>query len=302
MMNPPRTPVNQLPGRDCASPLDSVYNLNVPRARRPVRHGVPDLPFARKLRMKQPANQVIVGIWQQFPLPMVSRSLGRLGWDWVILDMQHGAPNSETAYECLHTLHSAGTKPLARTSIAAPAEVQRALDLGALGVVVPMVNSAAEARELAQAAKYPPLGARSFGSDLAWHYGDDYYERANDETLLLVQVEHIDSVNQVEAIMGTPGVDGCFIGPTDLALSMGLSRHDYEAHPEHRAAIARTLAACRGHGKLACANTYSLADFEAKVAQGFDCLTFRSEADLFMSSGAALLAQLRERSAARIDK
>jgi 4-hydroxy-2-oxoheptanedioate aldolase len=245
--------------------------------------------------MKRPARKPIVGIWQQFPLPMVSRLLGRMGWDWVILDMQHGSPNTETAYECLHVLHDAGTRPIARTSIGAPAEVQRALDLGALGVVVPMVNSAAEAQALARAAKYPPLGDRSFGGDLAWHYGDDYYERANAETLLLVQVEHVDSVRQVEAILATPGVDGCFIGPTDLALSMGLSRHDYEHHPEHRAAIARTLDACRAHGKLACSNTYSLADVESKLALGFDCITFKSEADLFMSSAAALLAQLRER-------
>jgi 4-hydroxy-2-oxoheptanedioate aldolase len=245
--------------------------------------------------MKRKPHETIVGIWQQFPLPMVSRLLGRMGWDWVILDMQHGSPNTETAYECMHTLFAAGTKPLARTSIAAPSEVQRALDLGALGVVVPMVNSAAEARALARAAKYPPLGARSFGSDLAWHYGDDYCERANDETLLLVQVEHIDSVNQVEEIMATPGVDGCFIGPTDLALSMGLSRHDYETHADHRAAIARTLAACHAHGKLACCNTYSMADVESKLALGFDCITFKSEADLFMSAGAALLSQLRER-------
>ncbi|MEX0679173.1 MAG: aldolase/citrate lyase family protein, partial [Pirellulales bacterium] len=173
-------------------------------------------------------NRVIVGIWQQFPLPMVSRLLGRMGWDWVILDMQHGAPSTETAYECLHTLHATGTKPFLRTSVGVPSEVERALDLGALGVVVPMVNSAAQAQAAAQAAKYPPLGCRSFGGDAAWHYGDDYYERANDETLLLVQIEHIDAVNQVELIMATPGVDGCFIGPTDLALSMGLARTDYE--------------------------------------------------------------------------
>jgi 4-hydroxy-2-oxoheptanedioate aldolase len=225
-----------------------------------------------------------------------------MGWDWVILDMQHGAPGTETAYECLHALYAAGAKPLARTSIGAPAEVQRALDLGALGVVVPMVNSAAEARDLVRAAKYPPLGSRSFGGDLAWHYGDDYYERANDETLLLVQVEHIDSVNQVEDIMATPGVDGCFIGPTDLALSMGLSRFDYESHPDHRAAIARTLAACQAHGKLACTNTYSMSDAEEKMSLGFDCITFKSEADLFVSSGTALLTQLRERAGAKSPK
>jgi 4-hydroxy-2-oxoheptanedioate aldolase len=225
---------------------------------------------------------------------MVSRYLGLMGWDWVILDMQHSCPNTETAYECMHTLRLTGATPILRTSVGAPSEVQRALDLGARGVVVPMVNSVDEARSVAQAAKYPPLGCRSMGSDAAWHYGEDYPERANEETLLLVQVEHIDSVNSVEAIMALPGVDGCFIGPTDLALSMGLPRTDYEHHPDHRAAIARTLAACHAHDKLACSNTYSMADAQAKISQGFDCITFKSEADLFMSAGGKLLAELRE--------
>lgn len=235
-----------------------------------------------------------IGIWQHFPLPMISRYLGLMGWDWVIFDMQHCSANTETAYECMHTLRLTGAMPILRTSVGAPSEVQRALDLGARGVVVPMVNSVEEAREMAQAAKYPPLGCRSMGSDAAWHYGENYFERANEETLLLVQVEHIDAVNAVEATMALPGVAGCFIGPTDLALSMGLPRTDYETHPDHRAAIARTLAACHAHNKLACSNTYSLADAQAKISQGFDCITLKSDADLFMSAGGKLLADLRE--------
>ncbi|HEX3728129.1 MAG TPA: aldolase/citrate lyase family protein, partial [Pirellulales bacterium] len=92
-------------------------------------------------RKTKQGEQLIVGIWQQFPLPMVSRLLARMGWDWVILDMQHGCLSTETVYECIHTLRTAGTTPLVRTSVGAPSEVQRALDLGARGVVVPMVNS-----------------------------------------------------------------------------------------------------------------------------------------------------------------
>jgi 4-hydroxy-2-oxoheptanedioate aldolase len=249
------------------------------------------MPDSKPNQPKRP----IVGIWQQFPLPMVSRLLARGGWDWVILDMQHGSLGTETVYECIHTLADCGTTPIVRTSIGATSEVQRALDLGARGVVVPMVNFLAEAQAMAAAAKYPPLGCRSFGGDSHWHYGDDYFERANTETLLLVQVEHIDAVNAVESIMAAPGVDGCFIGPTDLALSMGLGRGDYDQHPDHRAAIARTLAACHQHGKLACCNTYSMSDFDEKLNMGFDCLTFKSEADLFVASSRELLAELRER-------
>ncbi len=249
--------------------------------------------------MKTAPNEssTIVGIWQQFPLPMVSRYLAAMGWDWVILDMQHGCLNTETAYECIHTIRTAGAAPIVRVSVGVPHEVQRALDLGARGVIVPMVNSPAEALAVARAAKYPPLGCRSMGGDPAWHYGSDYAERANTETLLLVQVEHIDSVNEVETILGTAGVDGCFIGPTDLALSMGLPRTDYENVPAHRAAMARTLAACQLHRKLACCNTYSMSDADEKLSQGFDCISFKSEADFFMQAGTSLLAELRSRTA-----
>lgn len=235
----------------------------------------------------------IIGIWQHMPVPMISRYLAMMGWDWVVLDMQHSPPQFETAYECFRILSSGGVMPIVRTSIGTPAEVERALDLGARGVVVPMVNSVAEAEAMAHSAKYPPLGRRSMGSDNPWHYGDDYFERANEETLLLVQVEHINAVNVVEQTMALPGVDGCFIGPTDLALSMGLARSGFEGHPEHRAAVARTLAACKKHGKLACTNTYNMAEARQRLAEGFGCITLKSEADLFMAAGRSLLGELR---------
>lgn len=234
-----------------------------------------------------------LGIWQSLPSPAVSRYLARTGWPAVILDMQHGAMSFETAYECVHVLRDAGCRPLVRVSVGAPSEVQRALDIGAAGVVVPMVNSLSEARSMAAAAKYPPLGVRSFGSDMAVHVGEDYAERANRETWLLVQIEHARGVAEVEAIMAVDGVDGCFVGPTDLALSMGLSRHDNANHPEHRATMSRIVAACRESGKIAGCNTYSLDDARAKQRNGFDFITLRSEVDLFLDAASELWANLK---------
>jgi len=224
---------------------------------------------------------------------MVSRLLARQGWEWIILDLQHGSLDSRTTYECIHTIRAEGAKPIVRVPIGAAAEVSKFLDLGAQGIVVPMVNSVAEARAMALAAKYPPLGERSIGGDARYHYGEDYPERANRETLLIVQIEHIRAVRSVEKILAVPGVDGCFVGPTDLALSMGLPRTDYESSRQHRAAIQRTVDACRRLKKLACCNTYSLADAKAKTHQGFQCITFESEVQLFMKSGEKVLKDLR---------
>lgn len=240
-------------------------------------------------------TNVPLAIWQHIPSPMIARYLAKMGWDRVILDMQHGSASFETAYECVHTVRAGGSVPWVRTSIGCPSEVQRALDIGALGVIVPMVNSVAQAREMALAAKYPPLGVRSFGGDPSLHFGPDYPERANRETVLLVQVEHVEAVRQVEEILAIDGVDGCFVGPTDLALSMGLSRFEYEAVAEHQNAVKRIVAASRSTGKLACCNTYSMEDFATKLELGFGCLSFLSEVDFFMSAGSRLVESLRVR-------
>jgi 2-keto-3-deoxy-L-rhamnonate aldolase RhmA len=239
------------------------------------------------------ADRAVIGIWQYFPSPMVSRHLALMGWDWVILDMQHCSIGTETAYECIHTLRLGGVKPIVRVGIGNHFEVQRALDLGAGGVIVPMVNSPAEAKAMADAAKYPPLGTRSVGGDAAYHYGLDYVDRANSETVLLVQVEHIDAVRSIDEILELPGLDGVFLGPTDLALSMGLNHRGYDSHPDHRAAIQRTLDAGKARGKIVGVNTYSAEDAASKLGQGFRCVTMMSDLDLFARAGKALLGQLR---------
>ena len=238
--------------------------------------------------------RIQIGIWQSIPQPMVSRYLAQMGWDWIILDLQHGPMNWETAYECIHTIRASGARALVRTAIGIPSEVEKALDLGTGGVVVPMVNSVEAALILARAAKYPPLGGRSLGGDAFLHYGADYPEKANEDTLLLVQMEHIDAVHKAEAIMALPGVDGCFVGPVDLALSMGIDRHTYEQHPDHRAAMKRIVEATLAAGKMPCCNTYSPDDFAAKQEAGFQAITLRSDMDLLVGGGRELLGRLEK--------
>jgi 4-hydroxy-2-oxoheptanedioate aldolase len=242
-------------------------------------------------------HRTIVGIWQQIPAPMISRFLAQMHWDWIILDMQHGSFSWQSAYECIHIIRAAGARPLVRVGIGQTMEVQKALDLGAGGVIVPMVNSRAESIAMAAAAKYPPLGERSIGGDLRYHYGESYADSANEATVLLVQIEHILAVENVEAILSVPGVDGCFVGPTDLAVSMGLPRKDFDHIPELRQAIQKTADACRKLGKLAATNSYSVAEAREKNSQGFSCITMRSDADLFIESARSLLGSLREGSA-----
>ncbi len=239
-------------------------------------------------------NEPLIGLWQQFPTAMVSRFLAQMHWDFVVLDMQHGCLNYETTYECIHVLRAGGAKPWVRTPIDNHSEINKILDLGAQGIVVPMVNSREAAEKAAAAAKYPPLGERSIGGDSWYHWGKDYPETANRMTWLLVQIEHIDAVNAVEEILSVDGVDGCFVGPTDLALSLGLTRQDVDTSAEVAAGIQKTLDVCRGLGKIACCNTYSVAEAREKAGQGYGCITMKSDVDLFIDSASELLKELRD--------
>lgn len=246
-------------------------------------------------------NAPPIGIFQNFPIPMVSRYLAQLGWDWIIIDMQHGCFNFETVYECIHTIRTCGAKPFVRVNIGGTSEINRVLDLGAAGVVVPMVNSKAEAEATARAAKYPPRGGRSIGGDSWYHYGASYPVDANNDTILLAQIEHIDAVTAVHDILAVDGIDGCFVGPTDLALSMGLPHVGFETDLPHRAAIKRTVDVCRALGKIAATNCYSLEDAEEKLDQGYQWITLRSDMDLFLDSARSALSNLRHLAVTRAE-
>ena len=253
-----------------------------------------DTKTSEKKFSAQPPG-VVLGMFQQLPVPAISRYLAQQGWDWLILDMQHGSFDYLMAYECCHAARLSGSRPLVRVPIRDFSAIERVLDLGALGVVVPMVNSREEAEQAAQAAKYPPLGARSRGGDAWYHFGDNYTETANEKTVLLVQIEHIKAVALAEKILAVDGVDGFLMGQVDLALSMGLSDTQFSENKEHQAAIQHTVDVCNSVGKLACYNAFSESEAQKRVRQGFRVITYQSDVDVFCESGRARREALRRK-------
>lgn len=177
------------------------------------------------VKTKLAGGHAQVGTWLSLASPMAARALARVGFDWITLDLEHSPADWETAEACFATVADNGGVPLARIPVNDLAYVKRALDSGAWGVVVPMVNSAEEAASAVAACKYPPAGVRSVGGALrAMGFGasdTEYFRRANDETLVVVQAEHVLAVENREAIFSVPGVDAMFVGPNDLLASMG---------------------------------------------------------------------------------
>jgi 4-hydroxy-2-oxoheptanedioate aldolase len=144
------------------------------------------------------------------------------GFDFVVLDAQHGNFSEAQMREGLRAVEAAGAFPIARLKANSFASVETLLDAGFPALIAPMVNSAKDASDLVRASYYPPLGLRSQSSCRAsLRYGADYRARFNDDFALLAMIEHVDAVRNIDAIINLPGIDGVFVGPTDLASSLG---------------------------------------------------------------------------------
>ena len=154
--------------------------------------------------------------------PLIGEMFSLAGFDFVQVDVQHGMWTDDAAFQAFHHIRVGPATPAVRAPNHDYAAIGRLLDRGALTVVVPMVNSAEEARAVAQAVRYPPQGARSGGAPTGrMTYGADYANAANDQILLMVQIETSAAVDQAREILGVDGVDGCMIGPGDLGTSLG---------------------------------------------------------------------------------
>ncbi len=205
----------------------------------------------------------------------VAEVMANLGFDGLVLDMQHGMGiGPDRAALWLQAVSTSDTVPLVRVPWNEPYFIQYVLDAGAYGVIVPLINNRVEAEKAAGACRYPPLGYRSNGPNRAVLYsGSDYFAHANEEIICLLLIEHIYAVNALEEIAATPGIDGFYIGPSDLAISMGLDARKGIGTPSHEEAIARILAVAHRHGLVAGAHPRDSEEAVRRVQQGFDVMS-----------------------------
>jgi 4-hydroxy-2-oxoheptanedioate aldolase len=224
---------------------------------------------------------------------LVAESLAVAGFEFVQVDNQHGEWSYERLMAALRGICLGGALPMSRVRSNSYSEIGTVLDLGALGIVVPMVNSAEEARRVAQAAFYPPHGERSSGAIGVGIHGspDDYRANFREQALVIVQIETREAVERVGEILAVDGIDGCMVGPHDLGISMGVPHWS----PEHEGAIEQALQGCVAAGKIpgiAAWGTGVNAP-EHRAAQGFRFIQATSDRELLPTGAQALLARIR---------
>ncbi len=235
-------------------------------------------------------NGVAMGAWLSLPDTASAEVVARVGYDYCCVDMQHGYADYRTAVQMLQAINIGSSSPTVRVPWNEPGIIGRMLDAGAMNLIIPMVNSAEEARAAVDACRYPPLGARSFGPIRAGiQEGPGYFGSANTEVACIPMIETKRAVDALDEILAVPGIDAVYVGPSDLAISYGLSPGQGEDDDDFNAAITRIVERCGAHGIVP--GIHSSPSLTAKrVQQGFRMITVTGDA---VALGSAMAAELR---------
>lgn len=245
------------------------------------------------LKRKLRAGESTFGAWISVGNPDVPDILETLPFDWFVFDTEHSPISMETVSHMIQVLDDDKVAPLVRVGVSDQYLIKQALDMGAHGVVVPLVNSRPDAESAAKFSMYPPRGVRGVAPRKAANYGSttgEYLRHANDDVILVAQVETAQAVQNVEEILSVKEVDVVFVGPSDLTMSLGLL--DNRSDPKLREAMEFVLKKCQEHGKVA--GTMALSTEEAKkaVKAGFQFVSLASDMKYLLEGARSFLSSV----------
>lgn len=250
---------------------------------------------ANPLRAMKAEGRPIVNAWLSIGSAYAAENIAHQGFDAATIDCQHGMIGFETALTMLQALSSTPATPMVRPSRLDPGEIMHYLDAGSYGVICPMISTAADAAALVSACRYPPAGTRSFGPARGLLYGGvDYRDHANEAIVVLAMIETLEGLDNLEAILAVPGLDGIYVGPNDLGLAMGAEPANEPALGPVAAAIEKVRERTRAKGKIAgifCSDGEAAA---RRVAEGFDLVTPGNDAALLRRTMAYEVNRVRQ--------
>ncbi len=240
-------------------------------------------------------HAISIGAWSNLTDEIVIHTIGRAGYDWLCIDEQHGGASAGDSMRLLAATAAAGAQTLVRVAWNRPELIGRALDSGAVGVIVPMVQSASEAANAVRASRYAPLGQRSWGpARSGYSLAGPETAEANDRSVCLVMIETPDAVERVAEIAAVNGLDGIFVGPFDLSIALGLPVDDLLADDSPDSPLSRVISACRDKGITPGAYDGSLARARVLAERGFTMLAVSTDTDLLARAATDAVAEARK--------
>ena len=244
------------------------------------------------LKERWAAGEASYGVWCAIPSSYVAEACSNQGFDYVCVDLQHGMIDYPVATEMILAIYAGGSVPIVRVPSNELGAINRMLDAGALGIIVPLIESVADVEAAVRACRYPPDGARSFGPNRAALVGGPtYFENANENVLCIPMIETLPALDQIEAIAAVPGVDALYVGPNDLSLSLGLPPGSDNPDP-YQSAYRRIADVCEKAGVVA--GIQANARLAAKhVDTGYRMITISTDAGTLMRGLAKDLRSVR---------
>lgn len=233
--------------------------------------------MSSSLKSRWTSGEVTLGAWCMIPGALTAEAIARSGFDWVLIDMQHGCMDYETALAMIRAIDLTPAVPIVRVPWNDPGIIGRVLDAGALGVVVPMIQTPEDARRAVEACLYPPAGRRSFGPvRVGMRDGPGYFGEANTRVAVIPMIETAEALASVEDIARVPGVDALFVGPFDLSVALGLPPGDNDGQPAFDDAIKKIARAAKD-AKVATAVLSNAKVAPLRVEQGFQMISVTTD-------------------------
>ena len=235
------------------------------------------------------AGQPSIGSWLNLGSPLAAEVMAAAGFSWLCVDAEHTAYDMESIAHTFRAIEARGAVPLARAWDHDPVTVGRLLDAGAYGIVFPHVSTAEQAQRLSEAMRFPPRGIRSAGTGRCATLGSDYRSVFNDLVLCIPQIEDMQGIDNAEAIASVEGVDIGFLGPNDLAMSMGVE----PGHPEHEEALLRFLGGCQRAGTPCGIPTKDAASTQTRLSQGFRFIDINNDLRILQGAVENILSEIK---------
>ncbi|MCC6176974.1 MAG: 2-dehydro-3-deoxyglucarate aldolase [Chloroflexi bacterium] len=238
-----------------------------------------------------------IGIWLSLASVIAAERMAVAGFDWLTIDLEHAPTNWETALAMVAVVGGHGVAPLIRIPSATDENIKRALDLGAMGIIAPMIQSPEQARSVVASCKYPPAGIRSLAggrNDAAWDTdASTYFARASDSIFVCIQIESVPAVERVDDILAVPGIDCAFIGPQDLCGALGLPPMLDNPDPRFEEAVQKVLASAKKHNVGCGLMVGSAATARQRHDQGFSMIALGAEVRLLSMAATQAVKEIK---------